>query len=105
MKGTVDLQLPDFPSSLLPRLDRYQQLLEETNPGVQFTRTACVTSLVTRALAEIEGQTQNGRRKGSERRQGRRGLERRELDRRWRDNLMADAQKDVVSDLRDPSHF
>ncbi len=48
MKGMIDLQLPEFPASLLPRIDRYQQLLEETNPGVQFSRTACVTSLIAR---------------------------------------------------------
>src|SRR3989337_4286722 len=44
MKGTVDLELPDFPISLLPRIDRYAQLLEEANPGLKFNRTACVTS-------------------------------------------------------------
>ena len=105
MKGTVELQLQEFPASLLPRIDRYQQLLEEANPGVQFSRTACVTSLIARALAEIEAQPQNGRRKGSERRQGQRGRERRHLNRRWRDDLIADAQTEVVSDLRGPAHM
>jgi hypothetical protein len=101
MKGTVDLQLPDFPASLLPRIDRYQQLLEEANPGVTFTRTACVTSLVARALAEIEGMPQKGRRKGSERRQGQRGRERRRFHRRWRDDRIAEAHNEVVRDLRE----
>jgi hypothetical protein len=101
MKGTVDLQLPEFPTSLLPRIDRYQQLLEEANPGVAFTRTACVTSLVARALAEIEGRPNQGRRKGLERRQGRRGRDRRQLSRRWRDTLIAEAQNDVVRSLRE----
>ncbi|MGH6691847.1 MAG: hypothetical protein ACREF4_14345 [Gammaproteobacteria bacterium] len=100
MKGTVDLQLPEFPASLLPRIDRYRQLLEEANPGVTFSRTACVTSLVARVLAEIEERPNNGRRKGSERRQGRRGRDRRQFHRRWRDIVIADAHKQVVSDLR-----
>ena len=100
MKGTVDLQLPDFPASLLPRIDRYQQLLEEANPGVPFTRTASVTSLIARALAEIEGRPQNGRRKGSERRQGQRGRDRRQFNRRWRDDRVAEAQNEVVRSQR-----
>lgn len=100
MKGTVDLQLPDFPASLLPRLDRYQQLLEEANPGVPFTRTACVTSLIARALAEIEGRPENGRRKGAERRQGQRGRDRRQFHRRWRDDRILEAQNEVVRGLR-----
>jgi len=101
MKGTVDLELTEFPASLLPRIDHYQQLLEERNPGIQFTRTACVTHLLVGALAEIEGRAQNGRRKGSERRQGQRGQERRQLNRRWRDDRIAEAQTEVVRDLRE----
>ena len=101
MKGTVDLQLSEFPTSLLPRVDRYQKLLEEANPGVQFSRTACVTSLIARALAEIEAQPQNGRRKGSERRQGQRGGDRRQFNRRWRDDRIAEAHSEVVRDLRE----
>ena len=105
MKGTVDLQLQDFPSSLLPRIDRYAQLLEEANPGVQFTRTACVTTLLSRALAEIEGQSACGRRNGSERRQGLRGRDRRQAVRRWRDNLIENAEKDVLNNLGDSAHL
>jgi hypothetical protein len=105
MKGNVDLQLPDFPSSLLSRIDRYAQLLEEVNPGVKFTRTACVTSLLSRALAEIEGQSAWGRRRVDERRQGLRGGERRKDARRWRDNLMEDAEKEVLNSLRDAAHL
>ena len=105
MKGTVDLELSDFPISLLPRIDRFAQLLEEANPGLKFNRTACVTSLVVRALAEVEGQSAWGRRGGSERRQGQRGRDRRQLRRRWRDDLIADAQNEVVSNLRDATHL
>ena len=105
MKGIDNLQLQDFPSSLLSRIDRYAQLLEEANPGVKFTRTACVTNLLSRALAEIEGQSAWGRRKGDERRQGLRGRDRRRDVRRWRDNLMEDAKKEVLNDLRDDAHF
>jgi len=105
MKGTVDLQLPEFPASLLPRIDRYQQLLEEANPGVPLNRTACVTSLIVRALAEIEGRTHSGRRKGSERRQGRRSRDRRQFTRRWRDALVSDAQNQVLADLRDATNM
>lgn len=101
MKGTADLRLQDFPSSLLSRIDRYAQLLEEINPGVKFTRTACVTSLLSRALAEIEGQSSWGRRRGADRRQGLRGRDRRQNVRRWRDTLMEDAERDVVNTLRD----
>jgi hypothetical protein len=100
MKGTVDLELLDFPSSLLPRIDRYRQLLEEANPGVKFSRTVCVTTLLSRALAELEGQASWGRRKGSDRRQGLRGRDRRQNLRRWRDNVMDDAQRDIVISLR-----
>jgi len=105
MKGTVDLELPDFPISLLPRIDRFAQLLEEANPGLKFNRTACVTSLVARALAEVEGQSGWGRRRGSERRQGQRGTDRRQLRRRWRDDLIADAQHEVLSNLRDATYL
>ena len=105
MKGTVDLELPEFPESLLPRIDRYRQRLEEANPGVVFTRTACVTSLVARALAEIEGRADNGRRKGAERRQGRRGPDRRRFHRRWRDTAITDAHDQVMSDLQSSAHM
>jgi hypothetical protein len=96
----MNLQLPDFPSSLIPRLDRYAQLLEEANPGVKFTRTACVISLVARALAEVEGRHAWGRRKGMDRRQGERGQERRQSLRRWRDSLVDDAERIVLDNLR-----
>ena len=60
MKGTTDLELPGFPSSLIARVDQYARLLDEANPGVKFSRTACVTTLLSRALAEIEGQRAAG---------------------------------------------
>jgi hypothetical protein len=60
-----DLLLPNFPPSLLVRLDRYVELLEELNPGYKWTRGAAVASLLARALAEIEGaEVRNRRRSG-----------------------------------------
>ncbi|HEY7699358.1 MAG TPA: hypothetical protein VIE88_13130 [Vicinamibacteria bacterium] len=60
-----DLLLPNFPPSLLARLDRYIELLEELNPGYKWTRGAAVASLLARALAEIEGaDVRNRRRSG-----------------------------------------
>jgi hypothetical protein len=51
----ADLVLSNFPPSLLDRLDRYIELLEELNPGYTWTRSTAVASLLARALAEIEG--------------------------------------------------
>lgn len=60
-----DLILTDFPPSLLARLDRYIELLEELNPGYKWTRSSAVASLLARALAEIEGaEVRIRRRKG-----------------------------------------
>ncbi len=61
----ADLILSDFPPSLLARIDRYIQLLEELNPGYKWTRSEATASLLTRALAEIEGaEVRNRRRSG-----------------------------------------
>lgn len=51
----ADLVLANFPPSLLARLDRYIGVLEELNPGHKWTRSACVATLLSRALAELEG--------------------------------------------------
>lgn len=60
-----DLVLPDFPPSLLARLDRYIELLEELNPGYKWTRSTAIASLLARALAEVEGaEVRNSRRTG-----------------------------------------
>ena len=61
----ADLVLTDFPPSLLARIDRYIELLEELNPGYKWTRSAAIASLLTRPLAEIEGaEVRNRRRSG-----------------------------------------
>ncbi len=61
----ADLVLNDFPPSLLARIDRYIELLEELNPGYQWTRSNAVASLLARSLAEIEGaEVRNRRRSG-----------------------------------------
>ena len=76
----ADLVLTNFPPSLLVRLDRYIELLEELNPGYQWTRSAAVASLLARSLSEIEGaEVRNRRRRGpSDRRTERRAPDRRE---------------------------
>jgi hypothetical protein len=51
----ADLILTNFPPSLLVRIDRYIELLEELNPGYKWTRSNAVASLLARSLAEIEG--------------------------------------------------
>ena len=61
----ADLVLTNFPPSLLVRIDRYIELLEELNPGYQWTRSNAVASLLARSLAEIEGaEVRNRRRSG-----------------------------------------
>jgi hypothetical protein len=61
-----DLFLPNFPPSLLVRLDRYIELLEELNPGYKWTRSTAMASLLARALSEIEGaEVRNSRRTGA----------------------------------------
>jgi len=81
----ADLVLTNFPPSLLVRLDRYIELLEELNPGYQWTRSSAVASLLAHSLAEIEGaEVRNRRRSGpSDRRVESRAPDRREgLDER-----------------------
>ena len=61
----ADLVLTNFPPSLLVRIDRYIELLEELNPGYKWTRSNAVASLLSRPLAEIEGaEVRNRRRSG-----------------------------------------
>ena len=61
----ADVVLTDFPPSLLVRIDRYIELLEELNPGYKWTRSAAIASLLSRPLAEIEGaEVRNRRRSG-----------------------------------------
>jgi hypothetical protein len=61
----ADLVLSDFPPSLVARIDRYIRLLEELNPGHKWTRTACVATLLSRALSELEGAEIRHRRHGA----------------------------------------
>jgi hypothetical protein len=74
----ADLVLPNFPPSLLARLDRYIELLEELNPGYKWTRGEAMASLLARALAEVEGAELRDRR----RRAGDRRMEPQTSDRR-----------------------
>lgn len=60
----ADLLLPDFPDSMLERIDRCIELLGRLNSGQTWSRTQCVSTLLGRALAQIEGaQIQSSRRK------------------------------------------
>lgn len=75
----TDLVLPDFPDSLVERLDSYIELLEELNPGQKWSRSAAITTLLVRALAEVEGaELRWSRRHGGDRRERGRGFERRQ---------------------------
>ena len=75
----TDLVLPDFPDSILERLDAYIELLEELNPGRTWTRSAAISTLLVRALAEVEGsELRWSRRSGEDRRDRGRGPERRQ---------------------------
>ena len=75
----TDLVLPDFPDSILERVDAYIELLEELNPGRTWTRSAAISTLLVRALAEVEGsELKWSRRQGSDRRDRGRGFERRQ---------------------------
>ncbi len=75
----TDLVLPDFPDSLLERVDAYIKLLEELNPGRTWTRTSAISTLLVRALAEVEGsELRWSRRSGGDRRDRGRGFERRQ---------------------------
>jgi hypothetical protein len=58
-----DLLLADFPPSLIARIDRYVELLEELNPGYQWTRSSAVATLLARSLAEVEGAELRSRRR------------------------------------------
>lgn len=74
-----DLVLPNFPDSLLERVDNYIKLLEELNPGQTWSRTSAISTLLVRALAEIEGaEVRWSRRSGKDRRARGRGFERRQ---------------------------
>jgi len=75
----TDLGLPNFPDSILDRVDAYIKLLEELNPGRTWTRTSAISTLLVRALAEIEGsELRWSRRSGGDRRDRGRGPERRQ---------------------------
>ena len=63
-----DLVLPNFPPSLLARIDRYIELLEDLNPGYKWTRGEAMASLLARALAEVEGAALRNRRRIADRR-------------------------------------
>ena len=95
-----DLQIQDLPESLVERIDQVGKGLEETNPGVPISRTTCITILLMRALAVIEGQEELGRRKGRERRKTSRGPDRRQELRRWQDRVIQQVEKDVEAYLR-----
>lgn len=96
----ADLLLRDFPDSLLERIDAYIRVLEELNPGQTWSRTSCVSSLLARSLAEIEGsQLRWNRRKGPERRQSDRGTDRRNGDRDRR--LNGERRKPPYPDMVD----
>lgn len=75
----TDLVLPDFPDSLIERVDDYIELLEELNPGRTWTRTSAISTLLVKALAEVEGaELRWSRRSGRDRRARGRGFERRQ---------------------------
>ena len=75
----TDLVLPNFPDSILERVDAYIKLLEELNPGRTWTRTAAISTLLVRALAEVEGsELRWSRRSRGDRRDRGRGFERRQ---------------------------
>ena len=75
----TDLVLSDFPDSLIERVDAYIELLEELNPGRTWTRSAAISTLLARSLAEVEGAELTwSRRRGQDRRERGRGYERRQ---------------------------
>ncbi len=94
-----DLQIQDLPESLVARIDHVSERLEEANPGVPITRATCITILLARALAVVEGQETLGRRKGRERRKTSRGPDRRQELRRWQDRVIQQVEKDVQAYL------
>ena len=75
----TDLVLPNFPDSILERVDAYIKLLEELNTGRTWSRASAISTLLVRALAEVEGsELRWSRRQGSDRRDRGRGFERRQ---------------------------
>ena len=75
----TDLVLPNFPDSILERVDTYIELLEELNPGRTWSRSSAISTLLVRALAEVEGaELKWSRRRGADRRDRGRGFERRQ---------------------------
>lgn len=75
----TDLLLRNFPDSLLERVDAYIKLLEELNPGQTWSRTSAISTLLVRALSEVEGaEVRWSRRSGKDRRERGRGFERRQ---------------------------
>ena len=75
----TDLVLPNFPDSLLERIDAYIELLEELNPGQEWSRASAISTLLVRSLAEVEGaELRWSRRHGNDRRERGRGFERRQ---------------------------
>ena len=75
----TDLVLPNFPGSLLERVDAYIKVLEERNPGRTWSRPSAISTLVLRSLAEVEGaELRWSRRRGKDRRTRGRGFERRQ---------------------------
>lgn len=75
----TELVLPNFPDSLLERIDAYIELLEELNPGQEWSRSAAIATLLVRSLAEVEGaELRWSRRAGDDRRERGRGFERRQ---------------------------
>lgn len=68
-RAMAELYLPDFPDTLIERIDRYIGVLEELNPGYRWSRSACVATLLSRALSEMEGaEVRWSRRNGRDRR-------------------------------------
>jgi len=44
-----------FPKVLIERIDRYATRLSNEHPGLEFSRSDAVRTLLTRALDEVEG--------------------------------------------------
>lgn len=44
-----------FPRALIERLDRYAARLSEEHPGLEFSRSDAVRTLLTRAPDDVEG--------------------------------------------------
>lgn len=44
-----------FPKALIERLDRYAARLSDEHPGLEFSRSDAVRTLLTRALDEVDG--------------------------------------------------